>query len=206
MAERRQDKLLYIRTTGIREWKDPKVRYNRCESTPYIALDKLFESYKINKNHKIVDFGCGKGRVVFYIHHRFKVPITGIEVNDKTYDEAINNKESYRFREKHIEAPIKFEYGLAEHYKIKPDDNLFYFFNPFSVHIFKKVIKNILNSVEEHNRTIDIILYYPMPEYKEFMKKKTPFILLNKIRVPDINDNRAKFLIYRYTKKKVSKP
>lgn len=197
MGERKQESLLNIKTTGIREWRDSNVQYNRCESTPYAALDKLFKIYKINKNHRVVDFGCGKGRVAFYIHNRFNVPITGVEVNDITYDELIDNKRSYRFKASHIEAPIRFEYGLAEQYDIHPKDNLFYFFNPFSVHIFRKVVKNILKSAQEHKRPIDIILYYPMPQFKRFMKEKTPFKLINKIRVAGIKDNRAKFLIYR---------
>lgn len=32
-------------------------------------------------------------------------------------------------------------------------ENVFYFFNPFSTGIFKKVVKNIIKSYEKHNRT-----------------------------------------------------
>lgn len=199
MAERKKDKQLYIKTTGIREWKEHEIDYNRCESTPYIALDKLFQSYKISKKDKLVDFGCGRGRVAFYIHHRFHIPVTGIEVNHITYDEVINNKKTYRFRAKHIKAPIRFEYGLAENYEIQPDDNIFYFFNPFSVKIFKKVVYNILDSINRNYRPVDIIMYYPLSEYKQFLKRKTSFVLLNKIRVPGAKDNKEKFLIYRYS-------
>lgn len=196
MAERLYDKSLSIKTVGRREWRDRSVKFNRYEATPYDALDKLFDAYKIRKTDKVVDFGCGRGRVVFYIHNRFHVPVTGIEVHDLTYSEAVENKSSYRFKNKHIKAPIKFKYCLAQHYQVKPSDNIFYFFNPFKV-IFKKVVKNILASVKEHERTVDIILYYPMPEYKKFLKEETPFRLINKVRLPAVNDSREKFLIYR---------
>ena len=58
----------------------------------------------------------------------------------------------------HIEEPLYFQYGLAEQYEIQKTENIFYFFNPFSADIFKKVVKNIMKSYEEHNRTMHLIL------------------------------------------------
>ncbi len=196
MAERKQDKLLGINTLGIREWKDNSFHYNRYEPTPYKALDELAKNYVLRNTDKVVDFGCGRGRVAFYFHNRFHLPVTGIEANYKTYEEAIENKAIYRLKAKHIDAPIEFKYGLAQHYKIDWRDNCFYFFNPFSVHIFRKVIHNILRSVEKDRRTVDLILYYPVREYKDFLQT-TPFTIINKIRVPGASDKKEKFIIYR---------
>ena len=197
MHERKYDNLLGIKTIGKREWRGQAVHYSRYEATPYEALDRLFETYKIKKMDRVVDFGCGRGRVAFYIHNRFHVPVTGIEVHDITYDEALYNKMRYKKRARHIEAPIRFEYGLAEHYEVRPKDNIFYFFNPFSIKIFREVVGNILGSVWEHSRTVDIILYYPMPKYKKFLKHETPFELIDKVRIPGVSDKNDKFLIYR---------
>jgi hypothetical protein len=85
----------------------------------------------------------------------------------------------------------------AQHYRIDKKDNCFYFFNPFSVHIFRKVVHNILRSVEKNRRTVDLILYYPIREYKDFLKTSTPFTIINKIMVPGGSDKKEKFLIYR---------
>lgn len=200
MSERNHDRMLRIKTTGIREWSNPKVPYNRYEPTPYKALNQLFQAYKLHETDRVVDFGCGRGRVSFYIHNRFQVPVTGIEVNEQTYEEALDNKSGYRQKAKHIPAPIRFKFGLAEHYEVKITDNRFYFFNPFCVKIFKKVVYNILHSVEQENRTVDIILYYPIPEYKRFLQNSTPFQLFNKVRVPGASDQQEKFLIYRLDK------
>ena len=147
--EKKYDKSLYIKTVGIRDWLDRAVHYNRYEATPYFALDRLFEFYKFKKTDKVVDFGCGRGRVAFYIHNKFHIPVTGIEINDRTYDEALDNKWRYRQKAKHIKAPIKLKYGPAEQYEVKPADNKFYFFNPFSAKIFRKVVNNILRSVKK---------------------------------------------------------
>ena len=197
MRERKQDKLLGIRTVGIREWKGGQVHFNRYEATPYKALEILFENYKLDESDQVVDFGCGRGRVAFYIHNRFHVPVTGVEVNDLTFEEALDNKARYQRKAKHISAPINFEYGNADHYEVKKEDNCFYFFNPFSVHIFRKVVKNIIDSVKEHKRTVDLILYYPLYEYKKFLKSNTDFTIVNKIRALETGDKKEKFIIYR---------
>lgn len=198
MVEKKFDQLLGIRTDGIRKWRG-NVPYNRYEPTPYVALEKLFQAYRIEEEDEVVDFGCGRGRVSFYIHHRFQVPVTGIENNDKTFEEALDNEASYRRDREHITAPLELEYGLAEMYEIEETENCFYFFNPFSVNIFKKVVDNIMTSIKQHDRPVDLILYYPLPEYKWFLKQKTPFRLINKVRVPEANHGkRGKFKIYRY--------
>lgn len=199
MSERTYDKALRIKTTGLREWRGKiMMQYNRYEATPYKALDSLFQAYKLRPTDKLVDFGCGRGRVAFYTHNRFHIPVTGIEAHATTYEEALQNKARYRQQAKHIPAPIRFKYGLAEHYEVKATENKFYFFNPFSATIFQKVVHNILHSVESTPRPVDIILYYPLPKYKKFLQKGTPFRLLNKVRVPQANESIEKFLIYRY--------
>src|SRR5690625_192227 len=152
MAERKYDRLLGIHTVGIREWREQTNDYNRYEAAPCAALEKFFQAYKMAETDPVVGFGRGRCRVPFCIHHRFHIPVTGIEMNDKTFEEALDNKMRYRQQTKHISAPIHFEYGLAENYEVAMTDNCFYFFNPFSVHIFKKVVQNILHSVREAER------------------------------------------------------
>ncbi len=197
LAERKLDKTLQIKTVGLREWGSNTPAYNRYEATPYSALDTLFQWYTLEENDRLVDFGCGRGRVTFYVHNRFKIPVTGVEANDKTFDEALKNKRTYRKKRQHIKAPITLEYALAEQYEIDEADNCFYFFNPFSLKIFKRVIANILKSVKKHDRTINLILYYPLPEFKEYLRLSTPFEMINKINVSGDHGKYGKFVIYR---------
>ncbi|MGI6037404.1 MAG: SAM-dependent methyltransferase [Limnochordia bacterium] len=195
MDTRKYDRELGIKTAGLREW-DGHRHYNRYEATPYEALKALFKSYQINKHSGVVDFGCGRGRVAFYIHNRFRVPVIGIEANDKTYREALDNKDRYLRKAKHIKTPIVFEYGLAEQYEIKPQDTCFYFFNPFSSKVFAKVLRNIMASLEQAPRSIDLILYYPLQTYKEVVKQY-PFKQIHKVRSPKVQDPLEKFIVYR---------
>lgn len=200
MHERKIDLSLGIRTTGIREWKNEDGPYNRYEATPYRALDKLFQVYKFKKDDQVVDFGCGRGRVSFYIHHHFQIPVIGVENNDKTFDELMENQDIYlRTHKKKSEIPIYFEFGLAENYEVQSTDTVFYFFNPFSLKIFKKVVYNILTSVNDMKRSVDIVFYYPLSPFKRFLNS-TPFTLINKIKVPEVGHGKhGKFLIYRLT-------
>ncbi len=194
--DKKFDDRLLIRTRGIREWKGD-TPYNRCESTPYAALERLFQKYKIDEDDKLVDFGAGRGRVAFYVHNKFNIPITGIELNETTLDEALENKYRYRTKVHNLEAPIRFEYGYAEHYDISEEDNKFYFFNPFQAEIFQEVVDNIVKSAKEDQKEVDIILYYPMPGYKKYLNEKTDFELVDKVLVEGALDRREKFLIYR---------
>lgn len=197
MNEREKDRLLGIQTLGIRELEEQN--HNRYEATPYVALDMLAKEYKINKTDKLVDFGCGRGRTMFYIHHHFHIPVTGIEADDKTFDEALANKTSYRYDAEHIEAPIYFEYGLAENYEVNKSDTLFYFFNPFSLTIFKKIVANILDSVKKEPRKVEIIFYYPLQGFVHFLQNETPFELITQINVPGIHGEYGRFAIFRLT-------
>lgn len=56
---------------------------------------------------------------------------------------------------------------------------------------------NILNSVKTYEREVDLILYYPLPEFKEFLSFHTPFTMINKIKVAGIHGKYGKFVIYR---------
>ncbi|WP_203248326.1 class I SAM-dependent methyltransferase [Sporosarcina beigongshangi] len=199
MDDKDYDRLLRIKTSGTREWQNQSSHYNRYEATPYVALDELFRDYTLKRTDGVVDFGCGKGRLAFYLHHRFQVSVTGIEMSAQLYQEALENQLSYRGKSKQMGGTISFECCLAEDYEVAVTDNYFYFFNPFSVQIFMKVIARILRSVEQQKRTVDIILYYPTIEYSQFLETVTPFVSLLEVKIPGLyeqNDN-ERFLVFR---------
>lgn len=200
LSEKKFDRNLHIRTVGLREWGKEANKYNRYEATPYAALEQLCETYSFNEGDQLIDFGCGRGRVAFYIHDRFNIPVTGVEAHDTTFEEALINEEMYRKSRAHLDAPLLFEFALAEQYDVADDYNKFFMFNPFSVHIFKKVITNIVKSHERHPRTIELILYYPMNDFIHYLRTRTSFELINKIKVRNgEHGSYGRFEIYRLT-------
>jgi SAM-dependent methyltransferase len=199
MDEQYYEKLFNIKTSGEQKIFNESLHYNRYEPTSYSALEILSEQYKFTVGDSIVDFGCGKGRLNFYINHFFDSTVTGVEMNTFFYKEAIDNKRDYLKKYKKKKDKINFLNCFAEEYTINPSDNKFYFFNPFSIQIFIKVIGNILTSVEKYKRTVDVILYYSSEDYIYFLESTTPFILLNEIKLPNLYDNdpRHSFLVFR---------
>lgn len=201
MSERKFDQQLHIRTVGLREWGQDENLYNRYEATPYRALEKFFSMYRFSEEDHLLDIGSGRGRVVFYIHNRFNISVTGVEANGDTFEEALINKKTYRRTRSHLKAPITFEFALAEQYEIDARFNRFFMFNPFSLKIFRKVIWNIIQSFEKNKRTIELILYYPLPEFKRFLQMKTPFEMINKVNVAGDHGKYGKFAVYRLAAK-----
>ncbi|MCC3669051.1 class I SAM-dependent methyltransferase [Terrisporobacter mayombei] len=198
MKEKYYDKLLNINTIGNQNWKNASIHNHPYEPTLYMALEELFKNYNLSKNDHIVDFGCGMGRLIFYINYYFKSYVTGVEINERYYEEALINKINYVKKNKKSEDKINFECNLAQQYEISTLDNKFYFFNPFSIQIFSKVINNILESYEENMRYMDVIMYYPSAEYLDFLDYKTPFILNKEVYLKDLyeKDDKEKFVIY----------
>ena len=198
MNENYYEKLLNISTAGNENWNKTSPHNYPYQPTLYEALDTLFNEYNLEKDDHIVDFGSGKGRIVFYINHFFKCYTTGVEMNEIYYNESLLNKSKYIQHHKKMEDKINFYCNLSQNYTIEKNDNQFYFFNPFSVQIFMKVIENILISYEENPRDMDLIIYYPSDDYIQFLEYRTPFILEKEIILKDLykNDDKEKFVVY----------
>lgn len=191
-SDKKTDKFLNIQTTGTRNNKDK--HHFRYEATPYSDLYLLFQKVTLNESDHFVDFGSGRGRVCFYVHHLFNCYTYGIEINLSTYHEALLNLESYRGKHDSNDK-IQFLMEYAENYEIKEFQNVFFFFNPFTVQIFKKVIYNIIESVNKHPREITIILTYPILDYVSFILQETDFVVVDYIEFNHINKDRNKFII-----------
>lgn len=199
MKEYYYDKLMGIKTGGDQEGFNKSFHYHRYEPTPYSALEELFNNYKLTSSDRIVDFGCGKGRLNFLIHYLFNAMAVGVEMNEDFYQEAIDNRNSYFKKTNTGNDNIHFYCCLAEEYQVDPLDNRFYFFNPFSIQIFMKTINNILLSVEKFERNIEVILYYPSEDYIYYLENDTSFELKKEIILPYFYEHNSneRFLIYQ---------
>ncbi len=199
MKEHYYDKLLSIKTGEDRKEFNQSFHYHRYEPTPYSALEILLNEYELKSSDHVVDFGCGKGRLNFFTNYFFHSTVVGIEMNEVFYQAAVENRKSYLKKYNKRIDNIHFCCCLAEEYQITPLDNRFYFFNPFSIQIFRNVINNILLSVEKNEREIELILYYPSEDYLYFLENHTTFELKQEVILPTLykyNPN-ERFLVYR---------
>ncbi|MFD2043328.1 SAM-dependent methyltransferase [Ornithinibacillus salinisoli] len=200
MKEYYFDKLLNIRTAGKGSMEEPG-HYHPYEPTPYSALETLFQQYEVKPNDHIVDFGCGKGRLIFFIHYFYHATVTGVDRSESFIRQAMENRERYGSRFKNSLEKVQFQCCLAENYRVDSQENRFYFFNPFSVQIFISVINNIMKSVEGHPRDVEVILYYPSEDYIYYLVTNTPFNLKCEIQLTNLyeKDTSERFLIYQLT-------
>lgn len=191
LSERKIDRLLNIKTRGTRNPKEKD--HFRYEATPYKDLLLLFDKLKLTKDDHFVDFGSGKGRVCFLVDHLYNATTYGLEINRETYHDALLNLTDYKEHKKDVR--INFINEYAEKYNILDKQNVFFFFNPFTVNIFEDVIKNIIDSLNKHKRKITIILTYPIVDYVEFILTNTNFIVVDYIEAQNKKEKRNKFII-----------
>ena len=199
MKEWLYEELFNVKTEGEKRGFSNSLHYHRYEATPYSALEELGKKYEVKSSDRFVDFGCGKGRLPFYIHYFYNAAVLGIEMNETFYKEAIENRKRYIRKTKKNNANLHFQCCLAEEYEINPVDNRFYFFNPFSVQIFMKIINNIYISVEKSMREIDLILYYPSKDYIYYLENNSAFEVKEEVILPGLYEHNPneRFLIYR---------
>lgn len=191
--ETRWDKLLQIRTMGRDDSNADQYRYP-YEPTPYSVLERLANSDLIRKGNTLLDYGCGKGRVDFFLSYQTRCQSIGIEYDERIYEKAIQNKETAI-----SSARVSIELDNAENFIVPKIIDRVYFFNPFSVEILQKVISKILDSYFEKNRPIQLFFYYPSDEYISYLMTVDELVFSDEIDCRDLfpgNDPREKIMIF----------
>lgn len=192
--ERIWDRLLKIRTSG-RDASRADQHHFPYEPTPYTVLERLTNSGLIRKDDVLVDYGCGKGRVDFFISYQTRAKTIGIEYDDRIYAAALENKKTA------ISADfVNFVLGKAEDYKLPVEVSACYFFNPFSVDILSKVMKRILESFYFEPREILLFFYYPSEEYISYLMTIDEIEYIDEIDCRNLfsKDNwRERIIIYK---------
>ena len=188
------DKLLQIRTAG-RDDSNADQYHHPYEPTPYCVLERLAAEGFIGKRDVVLDYGCGKGRVGFFLSYQTKAKTIGIEYDDRIYRIAEDNRKTAVSR-----ARTEFVSVNAEMYAVPPQVNRCYFFNPFSVEILHKVIARILESYYDDPREILLFFYYPADEYISYLMTVDEIEFFDEISCCDLfagNNQREKIVIFK---------
>lgn len=190
--ENNWDKLLQIQTCG-RDALGADEYHHPYEPTPYSVLERLADSCLIGKDDVVLDYGCGKGRVGFFLSYQTKARAVGIEYDDRIYQGALENRKTAK-------AKADFVQTRAEAYAVPPEVNRCYFFNPFSVEILHKVMARILESYYEQPRELFLFFYYPSDEYISYLMTVDELEFYDEIECEDLfpgNDARERILIFQ---------
>ena len=187
------DKLLQIKTTGRDDSNSDQFRYP-YEPTPYVVLERLANSGLIRKKDVVVDYGCGKGRVDFYLSYQTKAHTIGIEYDERIYHGAVENQKTAISK-----ARTEFILARAEEYEVPSEVNRYYFFNPFSVELLRKVMARIIESYYENPREAFLFFYYPSEEYISYLMTVDELEFYDEIECGDLfggNDPRERIMIF----------
>lgn len=163
MNEEKWDRLLQIRTSGRDDSHADQYRYP-YEPTPYCVLERLADSGYLRKGNTLLDYGCGKGRVEFFLSWQTRCRSIGIEYDERIYEKAVENQKRAA-----AAGRVTFELVNAEQFQVPEEADRVYFFNPFSLEILQKVISRIIDSYYAAPREILLFFYYPSDEYISFL-------------------------------------
>lgn len=191
--ESRWDKLLNIRTMGRDDTHADQYRYP-YEPTPYSVLERLANAGYIRKGNILLDYGCGKGRVDFFLSYQTRCKSIGIEYDERIYEKAAENKK-YAVSSGRVE----IELANAEEFAVPETADCMYFFNPFSVEILRKVMARILESYYAEPRRIQLFFYYPSDEHISYLMTVEELMFTDEIVCMDLfpgEDPREKIAIF----------
>ena len=188
------DKLLQIKTTG-RDETNADEYHHPYEPTSYCVLERLVSSDLIAEEDVVLDYGCGKGRVDFFLSYRTKAQTIGIEYDEHIYHGALENLKNVISRVK-----PQFVLANAETYEVPAEVNRCYFFNPFSVEILHKVMARIIESYYENPREMFLFFYYPSDEYIAYLMTVDELDFYDEIECDDLfegNEPRERIMIFQ---------
>lgn len=190
-----------IDTISIDRLKNAAIESNNIthssiyQGVGYYSLEKAFDYLQsLNVNQNIVDFGCGKGRVLAVAAHYGFKKITGVDFARSLCNDALKNIE--RIKPLYPDTNFKVVCDDVVNYKIENDTNVFFFFNPFDEVVMLEVVKNILNSLKENLRKIYVVYVNPLHKEifesagieEEYYMRKMEYIELS-VLSNEIDDN-----------------
>lgn len=193
-SENTWDKLIQIKTTGRDASNSDQYRYP-YEPTPYSVLERLANSGFIGKSDVVLDYGCGKGRVDFFLSYQTKAHTIGIEYDERIYQSALDNQKTAVSKTR-----TEFVPASAETYEVPTQVNRCYFFNPFSVELLQKVVARIIESYYENPREMLLFFYYPSAEYISYLMTVDELEFYDEIDCSDLfegNDSRERIMIFK---------
>lgn len=127
------------------------------ESSAFVPeLRKALQYCDLTKSDSIIDFGCGKGGILALMSHYPFRRIAGVEISETLLHIAKKNLDKLHLHQ------VELYHADATTFTELDDFNYFYFFNPFQGAIFKKVIDNIIQSVNRAPRKVRLLYFYPV--------------------------------------------
>jgi len=163
--------------------------YIRYVPTDYMFIEKLFNKYPFDENDHFVDFGCGKGRVLIMSAYYSCKHITGYELSEDRYKILQMNVKNFQVKFNNTSIFSLFKCNV-ENVVIDDTANKFFFYEPFHLKVYIRVMKAIQNSLQRNKRNIYFFLYKPFESTVKYMDS------FNRFKKIDILDDNSQSYLY----------
>ena len=191
LTEEQWERKLHIRTAAGSDHTAHGENYP-YEPTPYSVLARLAESRYLTRENKLVDYGCGKGRASIFLAAQTGCRVTGIDYNGDLVSTAKENLARSGAK------GVSFLHIEAERFPLTDEDS-FFFFNPFSDVILKRVVERIVRSWYEEPRMMQLFFYYPTDEDVAVLTGTPELMFSDEIDCSDLFDGaqqRERILVF----------
>ena len=170
-TDEKWDRLLGIRTSGRDDSRSDTYHYP-YEPTPYSVLERLASSGLIRKGNHLLDMGCGKGRVDFFLAYQTRCACTGIDFDARMTEIAARN-----------------QLHAVSGSRVR-----------FITEILLKVLSRIRESWYSAPRAVLLFIYYPSIGFRDALTEDPIFVPDREIDCRDLfgsSDPRERILVFR---------
>lgn len=191
MTEREWDRALHIQTMGRED--ESGAKYMPYEPTPYPVLLRLRDQGGIRADDCMLDYGCGKGRAAFFLAAQIGCRAVGVDHSEKLIAIAEENRAGFAWPER-----VRFVHGRAERYAPE-EENVFFFFNPFSEGVLQIVLRRILRAWSVRGERMRMYFYYPSDGFLACLAAEPLLVQSGEIDCRDLFDGnkpQERILIY----------
>jgi SAM-dependent methyltransferase/thiol-disulfide isomerase/thioredoxin len=147
------------RTLEFEHFEPDLVHY---EPSSWLALRWGLRHVHAGPEDVLVDFGCGKGRVICEAARRPFGRVVGVEISQRLLDAARENVD--RNRRRFSCQNIELVKANAVEWEIPDDMTVAYLYHPFAGAVFDQVLENIARSLRRSPRRVRLVYVGPVLE------------------------------------------
>lgn len=141
------------------------------QPTPIRPLQRLFRQLHLQPDTVLVDFGCGKGRVLLIGAGFGLRQVRGVEYSPALCELARDNCHRYLSR-KAPQTRCEIIQADAREYAWRDDEGLVFLFNPFGPEIMQAVVAGLAASLQRQPRQAWVV--YCNPQHRDIIDAQLP--------------------------------
>lgn len=119
------------------------------------TIDRLAACVPFGPDDVFVDYGCGKGRVVYLAARRPLKRVIGVELSPELAEVARGNLEAYGARLTCRNVEIVCSDAVS--WPVPDDLTIAFLYSPFTGNLFRAVVDNLRRSIERRPRTLWVV-------------------------------------------------